>query len=201
MADTDFDNGPVTKRTHNFFLTKSIQRSYNYFVYFSKSDKLANMLRWTSDDIEQTLDMYATSVELPSGYEFKKEYYEIGNFKKSFPVYDHNGFEFTIKMEEDAQGSVKYLIGVLNEAIINSGGYYNGFKNSVIDDLEISVYRHDGTNIYRAHFENVYLMKASTPTYSYNSNEKIEYDLTFNADHFHVEWGTAARNSNYQAPL
>lgn len=198
MAVDDLDNGELTRRTRHFYSNKSIQRSYNYMVYFSKSTKIQNMLNCSTEDLERTLDIYATNVELPSGYEFKKEYYEIGPFKKSFPVLDHNGFEFTIKLEEDSEATVKNFINVLNRSIIGSSGYYNNFSNAVIDELEISVYRHDGTNLYRVFFQNCYLLKASTPSFSYNTNEKIEYDLTFNADHFYVEYGTASGNSDYQ---
>lgn len=197
--DLDKDNGELTRRVRHFYSNKTIQRNYNYMVYFSKSTKLQNLLRCTTEDLEKTLDLYATNVELPSGYEYKKEYYEIGPFKKSFPVLDHNGFEFTIKLEEDSEATVKNLILVLNRAIIDSNGYYNNFSNVVLDDLEISVYKHDGTNLYRVFFQNCYLLKASTPSFSYNTNEKIEYELTFNADHFYVTYGKAASNSDFQA--
>ena len=199
MSDSVPDNGEITRRTRHFYTHKTIQRSYNYLVYFSLSNSLIRKLGSTQNELER-LDMYATSVELPGGYDFKKEYYAVGSFVKSFPVLDHNGFEFTIKFEEDDQGTVKNLINVLTRSIIDSNGYYKKFNDAVVDNIIISTYRHDGTNVYKAFFENAYLLKSSNPTFSFNSSEKIEYDLTFNADHFHIDFGTAANNSNFQAP-
>lgn len=179
------ENEPLTNRTRSFYTHKEIQRSYNYIVYFSKS-VMRNL--FPSDMSDEQKDLYATSVELPAGYDFKKEYYTIGPFIKSFPVLDHNGFEFTIKMEEDDRGTVKRLIELLNRRIINGSGYYNSYSNMVIDSIIISVFKSDGKSIYKARFKNCYLLKSSVPTYSYNSSEKIEYDLTFNADHFETEF-------------
>lgn len=178
-------NEPLTNRTHSFYTHKEIQRSYNYIVYFSKS---VMRTLFPSNFSDEHKDLYATSVELPAGYDFKKEYYNVGPFIKSFPVLDHNGFEFTIKMEEDDQGTVKRLIELLNERIISGNGYYNSYSNMVIDAIIISVFRPDGMNVYTARFKNCYLLKSSVPNYSYNSSEKIEYDLTFNADHFETEF-------------
>lgn len=176
---------PLTNRVHSFYTHKEIQRSYNYIVYFSKSF----MRRlFPSNFTDEQRDLYATSVELPAGYDFKKEYYTIGSFIKSFPVMDHNGFEFTIKMEEDDQGTVKKIIEKLNQQIINSNGYYNTYSDMKIPEIQISVFRPDGLNVYKAKFKNCYLLKSSVPTYSYNTSDKIEYDLTFNADHFETEY-------------
>ena len=174
---------PLTNRVRSFYTHKEIQRSYNYIVYFSES--FMGTL-FPEDFSNAHKDLYATSVELPAGYDFKKEYYTIGPFIKSFPVMDHNGFEFTIKMEEDDQGTVKRIIEQLNKQIINDRGYYRRYSQMVIPEIQISVFRQDGSSIYKAMFENCYLLKSSVPTYSYNTSDKIEYDLTFNADHFHT---------------
>lgn len=175
---------PLTTRTHTFYNRKEIQRSYNYIVYFSD---LYDLGLFPSDMTEDGLvDVYATSVELPAGYDFKKEYFNAGPFMKSFPVLEHNGFEFTIKCTEDDRGTIRSLIEGLNRRIITENGYYKSYDNMVISEIRVSIFRPDGLNINNVFFENCYLLKSSVPTFSYTTSDKIEYEITFNADHFHT---------------
>lgn len=181
------DKNALTTRTHSFYNRKEIQRSYNYIVHFSKLydyDIFPSNL--CSDEL---IDVYANSVELPAGYDFKKEYYHAGPFMKSFPVLEHNGFEFTIKCTEDDRGTIRALIETLNRRIINENGYYNHYSNMAIPEIIVSILRNDGTEIKSVHFENCYLLKSSVPTFSYTTSDKIEYELTFNADHFNTQDG------------
>jgi hypothetical protein len=182
--------GPVTNATRSFFTRKTIQRSYNFLVRFD----LSNSLQGTN-----LSEFHAVSVELPN-YEFKKESYQIGSFVKSFPVLDHNGFEFTMKFEEDDVGTISNLIDNLTRLIIKPNGYYNTISRSVIDNIIVSVHRSDGVNVCTYVFNNCFFMKASTPTYSYDNNEKIVYDITFNADHFIKYYGKAHLVPNYDSP-
>lgn len=185
------NNEPLTTRTHTFYNRKEIQRSYNYIVYFSN---LNNSGLFPKDMINDGLiDVYATSVELPAGYDFKKEYFNAGPFMKSFPVLDHNGFEFTIKCVEDDRGTIKSMIEALNKRIINDSGYYNSYDKMVIPEIEVHIFRNDGTTISKVKFENCYLLKSSVPTFSYTTSDKIEYEITFNADHFHTSDGPGKR--------
>ena len=189
------DNGPLTLSTGKFYLNKSIQRSYNYVVVFELSD-----IGHTGGSGHLAENYYyATSIEIPN-YEFKDEEYRIGSFVKTFPVLEHHGFAFTIKFEEDDQGTIQGLIDKLTIRNINASGYYNTYSNTVLDHIDVDVYRPDGTRVYRRTFYNCYYLKSSTPTYSYNTSEKIEYDITFKADHFETAYGTAHTNNNYSAP-
>ena len=182
--------GPVTFGAFNFYSKKTIQRSYNYLVRFDMSNTLENSLA-------KKLEYYhSTSVELPN-YEFKKEEYRVGNFVKTFPVLDHNGFEFTIKLEEDDQGTISNFIDFLVHKNIGSDGYYKTLANTIIDRIVVDVQRSDGVVVYKHHFEKCYFLKASTPTYSYNTSDKIEYDITFNADHMFKEYRKASNDPDY----
>jgi len=191
------DNGPVTQTTRSFYQTKSIQRTYNYHIYFENSS-LSNLIDNNAWNFNNS-HYYATSIEVPN-YEFKDEEYRIGSFVKTFPVLEHHGFAFTIKFEEDDQGTIQSLIDKLTRKNIKSSGYYNTYANTVIDQIQVSVFRPNGTNIYKRNFFNCYFLKSSTPTYSYNNSEKIEYDITFKADHFETTYGTAHFDEDYNAP-
>lgn len=178
IFNEDVSRGPVSFGASRFYSKKTIQRTYDYLVRFDKSGS------FSGNASGKPLEFYhAVSIELPT-YEFKKEEYKIGNFVKTFPVLDHNGFEFSIIFEEDDIGTISTLIEFLQRRIINAEGYYSSNYSTVIDNLWVEVHRSDGFDVYEYAFENVYFLKASTVTYSYNSSEKVEYTITFNADHF-----------------
>ena len=176
--------GPLTERQNSFFRNKTVQRAYDFIVYFGESG---------NSEVSNLKSYMCTGIEMPE-YSFKKEYMYYGPFVKSFPILDHNGFEFTLKLEEDEYGSVKTLIQYLTNKNIKKSGYYNTYKDTVIPQIVASVYRNDAVNIYKNHFRNCFFLRSSTVNYTWNSSEKIEYDLTFNCDHFFTQW-------NEQIPL
>lgn len=181
--------GPTTAATRSFFTRKTIQRSYNFMVRFDLCSD--GFIR------EEVFEHHAVSVELPN-YDFKKEEYRIGPFVKNFPVLDHNGFEFTIKFEEDDIGTISTLIDKLTRRNIKSTGYYNDLAHTVIDNIVVVVSRDDGVRVCSYTFKNCFMLKASTATYSYDVNEKIVYDITLNADHIIKDYGKANTNPNYE---
>jgi hypothetical protein len=149
------------------------------------------------NDSFEIREHHVISVELPN-YDFKKEEYRIGPFVKNFPVLDHNGFEFTIKFEEDDTGTISNFIDMLTRKNIRASGYYNTFANSVIDNITVEVSRMDGIRVCSYNFKNCFMLKASTATYSYDTSEKITYDITFNADHILKDYGKAYNTENYE---
>lgn len=180
------DNGPLTNRVNNFFEFKTIQRAYNFIVYFDESGCY---------ELENLPSFLCTGVEIPE-YSFKKEYVHYGPFMKSFPILDHNGFEFTMKFEEDEYSSVKGLIQDLTHKQIKQNGYYKPYKSTVIPQIVASVYTHDAWNAYKVHFVNCYFLKASTANYAWSSSDKIEYDITFNCDHYYIQVQEQVPQSN-----
>jgi len=179
------DNGPLTNRILNFFTNKTIQRQYNFLVYFDES---------IGGDVFGKLGAFhCTGVELPE-YSFKKEYIYYGNFMKSFPILDHNGFEFTMKFEEDEDSTIRSFIQKLIRRQIGSGGYYKSYKETVLDQIVISVYTADAWNSFKIYMKNCYFLKASTANYAYSSSDKIEYDITFNCDHYVIVPHQGAKN-------
>lgn len=168
------DGGSLTNRTSNFYVRKEIQRSYNFMVYFDESDSVFRGME----------SFHAISVELPN-YGFRKEDAIIGPFTKTFPVLDHNGFEFTMKLEEDDNGSVNNLIQKLIRKNIDEDGFLRHYTQTVLDNIVVTVYQSDADNVRKVKFKNCYFMKASTAQYSYEDSKQITYDLTFNADHYY----------------
>lgn len=192
MSNIFNDGGPLSSKTLNFYTKKTIQKTYNFMVYFDMSDSIKNML----GSHDMISEIHATDVEVPS-YDFKKEILNIGPFIKSFPVLDHNGFEFTIKVDEDDQGRIRNFVNLLTRRIIRPDGYYNSYRNTVIDQIVVSIFRHDAANVNRIYFKNCYFMKASTSNFSYSTNEKLTYDLTFNSDHNRIYFGDSANIDDY----
>jgi len=180
--------GPITNSTRSFFTRKTIQRTYNFLVRFDLSDNL--------QDRYELFEYHAVSVELPN-YDFKKEEYRIGPFVKNFPVLDHNGFEFTIKFEEDDIGTISNFIDRMTRRNIKPDGYYNTLYNTVLNNIVVEVTRNDGVRVCSYIFKNCFMLKASTATYSYEASEKISYDITFNADHILKDYGKAHNVPDY----
>ena len=177
------NRGPITSTTRNFFIRKTIQKAYNFMVRFD----LGSVSNFNGELFEH----HAVAVEIPN-YDFKKEKLEVGPFVKTFPVLDHNGFEFTIKFEEDDQGTISSFVDWLINRNINSDGYYRTHTNTVVSNIVIDVSRDDGMVVCRHWFQNCYFMKQSTINYDFSVNDKITYDITFNADHYWKEYKEAA---------
>ena len=178
------DGGSLTTRTANFFERKSIQRSYNFMVYFDESGLDTGLAETDRTGVFSDMDAFhAISVELPN-YAFDRGEMNYGPFFKKFPVLDHNGFEFTIKFEEDDEGRVKNMIHKLVRRNIRSDGYLKPYSETVIPNIVVSTYRPDGKNVNKTYFKNCFYMKSSTPSFSYEDGKQIFYDVTFNADHY-----------------
>lgn len=174
----DGGSGSLTNRIASFYQDKTIQRAYNFLVYFNEVGLSPHI-----NPFSNLNSYHAVSVELPN-YEFKKEDQVIGPFVKSFPILSHNGFEFTVKFEEDSDGNVENLIRKLIMRNIDSDGYHRSFSETMIPNIVVSVFQANGDNVRKVHFKNCYYLKASTANFSYEEGKQIFYDITFNADHF-----------------
>jgi hypothetical protein len=174
------DGGPLTDRVRTFYQHKEIQRAYNFLVYFNLSDD-----EFTKGG-PPLAPFHAVSIEIPN-YTFDKDWLEAGPIKKAFPILKHDGFEFTIKFEEDNQATIQKLIRRLTSRNLDSLGFNRPYKNTVLDEIVASVYTQDAWNIYKIYFKNCFFMRASTANYDFYSGDKIAYDITFNADHYVIQ--------------
>lgn len=200
------DNGALTNRTREFYLYKTIQRSYNFLVMFDEAWSMSksNDGSWNSADPtdygqmlwEDMSSYHAISVDIPD-YQFQKEQFKAGPFVRTFPVLNHEGFNFSIRMEEDYEGRVKSLIMGLTSKIINQYGYYNSLSEACIPNIVVDVYKPNGKNVWKIKFENCYFLKAEGANYDFNTNEKIVYTLEFNCDHYLIIAGEGALHQSY----
>lgn len=173
------DGGPLTERVRTFYERKEIQRAYNFLVYFNMSDEIF----WKEGPA--LASFHAVSIEIPS-YTFDKDWLDAGPIKKAFPLLKHDGFEFTIKMEEDKVASVNKLIRRLTSRNVDSEGFNRPYKETVLSEIVASVYTQDAWNVYKIFFKNCFFLRAQTANYDFYSGEKITYDITFNADHYEI---------------
>lgn len=184
------DGGPLTSRVRNFYDRKEIQRAYNFLVYFDASDEIF------MKGGPKLAAFHAVSIEIPN-YTFDKEWLDAGPIKKAFPILKHDGFEFTIKMEEDKVATIQKLIRRLTSRNIDSLGYNRPYKDTVISQIVASVYTQDAWNIYKIYFKNCFFLRASTANYDFSSGDKIVYDITFNSDHYEIIDGIAIDANKY----
>jgi hypothetical protein len=188
------DDGSLTNRTREFYLFKTIQKAHNFMVMFDETWTPGYMAADYGQVAWQDMSSYhAISVDIPD-YQFQKEQFKAGPFVNTFPVLNHEGFNFSIKMEEDYNGRVKALILGLTSKIIADNGYYNALDIAMIPQIVVDIYRPDGDNIWKVKFLNCYFLKADGGNYDYSSNEKITYTLEFNCDHYTIEGAHGALN-------
>lgn len=173
------DGGPLTDRVRTFYQHKEIQRAYNFLVYFDLSDNI-----FTKEG-PSLASFHAVSIEIPN-YTFDKDWLDAGPIKKAFPILKHDGFEFTIKFEEDEQATIQKLIRRLTSRNVDSLGFNRPYKDTVLSEIVASIYTQDAWNIYKIYFKNCFFLRASTANYDFYSGDKITYDITFNADHYEI---------------
>lgn len=189
------DDGSLTNRTREFYLFKTIQKAHNFMVMFDETWNNESETPDYSQIVWEDMSSYhAVSVDIPD-YQFQKEQFKAGPFVNTFPVLNHEGFNFSIKMEEDYNGRVKSLIIGLTSKIIADTGYYNALDIAMIPQIVVDVYRPNGDNVWKIKFLNCYFLKADGGNYDYSSNEKITYTLEFNCDHYFIEGNRGAMNS------
>jgi hypothetical protein len=141
------------------------------------------------------------SCEIPF-FKFSKQKQQLGPFVNSFPILDHDGFEFTIKFEEDNHGTIHSLIEHFSNRNIDKDGYYRPKEERYIgadakkgETFKIKIERNERnlgawdktfTTVY---FKNVYFLTASTASFSYDATAALTFDLTFNCDYYEIDYG------------
>ena len=204
----------------HFFRHKAIQPSFLFYVtiYDEQLNKFLNGGGRTPLNTEEQIksgaggstfghdgikEWMVASCELPF-YDFNKEY---SNYSKAsgaintFPQLNHDGFEFTIKFEEDNHGTIQSLIHHFSNRIIDSDGYYRPKKQRIIGDasnggiFELRIERNErnrgawAKTFTTVTFFEAYFLKSSTASFSYDATDKVTYDITFNCDYYRVDYG------------
>lgn len=167
----------ITMNLNQFFYQKEPQKTYKFKVYFLDSGKY----RPNGDSIPQIRNFDVTNISLPT-YSFKKEIQKFGNFPKSFPVLDHDGFEITILFEETADHRVGRFVNWLQRKIMQSDGIYNPPDRSKFDRMIVRILNDFDQVVAEYVFPNVYFLRLQNVIYDYSTNEITRYEITFGGD-------------------
>lgn len=177
---------------------KSVQRSWQFFgmfIYnpFSNETKFAannvgifggntNLVKSINKDFPPIIQpFHILDVTIPT-YQFERVNMMYGQVPRSFPVLKFEGFEFTVNLEEDEQGTVEYFINWLQRRVIDNKGYYNAPEKVKIPAFVLEVQDKMGIpNVYYT-FHDIYFLQASEANYSYTGNESIKRSITFGCD-------------------
>lgn len=168
---------------------KSIQRSYSFAVDF-------NLKNATATDNDNNLEAifggsykiepyHIKNVVLPQN-SFKKEIQKIGIFPKTFPVFESDGLELRMDLEEDAKHQIATFILYLQKRIVSERGIYQYPSKSAIPSIVVYVNDFQNNVVASYKFVDCYFLNATEPTYSYESNEAIAYSLIFGCDYYEL---------------
>lgn len=191
-----------------YYNNKSILKTFNFSVIIVHDDSGNHTYLPNGEKIPKIEDIHILDVEIPQ-WEFKKEVVQYGPYKRTFPVLNHDGFEFTITFEEDTNGTISRFINYLQRKIIlNDGsGRYVAPKISRLDNIIIDVENDKKEVVMRFDFKECYYLKSSTLNFNYNSNDSVKYQITFNCDfpiiQMSEEFGTPRLdplNTSFQFP-
>lgn len=180
---------------------KSVQRSWQFWCFFlydpfSSESKAALAgvgnfgLRNFGSSLASSLNkdfppiiqpFHVLDVTIPS-YKFQREVMMYGQVPRSFPVLDFKGFEISITLEEDEQGTVAYFINWLQRRIIDNKGYYNAPNKVKIPGLVIEIQDKMGIPVVYYIFHDIFLTNVDDVQYSYTDSGTIKRNITFACD-------------------
>lgn len=179
---------------------KTIQRSYQFLVKFNtgpvragkaiKNQEISNsgFLSQFDNDGSALPEWYVKSVVLPQ-HSFKKELQPLGIFPRTFPVYESDGMELRIEIEEDENHNVANFIQYLQKRILNEDGIYSAPIDAMLRSIEVLIINNNSKNAAAKYiFPRAYFLNATEAAYSYNSNEPISYVITFGCDTYTLQY-------------
>lgn len=176
-----------------FYKKKSIQKSYNFRVFFNDTNTKTAIL----DPIPLTEQYHVTKITLPH-WDFKKEVMYYGPYPRSFPVLTSDGFELTITFEEDDSGTISKLINWLQRRIISNKqgriGLYESPGPMKSLSIIIQILDDTGREVSKYEYKGCYFLKASDISLDYSSNESVKIDITFGTDNLNFNMDIGAES-------
>ena len=115
-------------------------------------------------------------------YSFNKNTMMYGQVPRSYPTLDFDGFQLTIELEEDEQGTVEYFINWNQRNIIDSDGYHNAPNKVKMRAFTVEVQDKRGIPVVYYVFHDLFYLGANDSNYSYAGNGSIKRSLTFACD-------------------
>jgi len=165
---------------------KSIQHSFRFFVtlfdnplsrLLSKGGKIS-----TNGPMPIIRSYHVTNVTIPH-YEAEPIVQVYGQVPRSFPsLKTEEPLKVTISFEEDENGTIAYLVNWLQRSIMRKDGLYNNPVNMKFGFIAVEIQDKNGIPVVYYVFHDPYFLGTSNPTYDYNSNDAIKYDITFGVD-------------------
>jgi hypothetical protein len=183
---------PIEQKIYSkYFKNKTVQRSDKFLVTINENLDLtelssrqktrrANMLlrAGTMPVIEQ---YQVVNISIPN-FEFKKEIVNEGIFPRSFPVFEHSGFEFSILFEDDAYGTIPKFVNWCQRRIIDDNGIYYPFFLSKVGNILFEAFNEQDILIYSYDFRDSYFLRATPITFDYTSTVGQKISITFGCD-------------------
>jgi hypothetical protein len=185
----------ITNQLNDYYKNKTIQRAYGFVVSFVLPyNEITENITSKNSSLSRFLDQgerfpikpyHIKNVVFPRG-SYKKEIQKFGNISKTFPVYETDGHDIRIEMEEDQHNNISLFIEFLQKLIIDEYGYYNyPSKNRL--DIIIDVVDDNYNKVLTYKYKEGYFLDATETTLDYSTNEPISYTITFGSDLYETQ--------------
>ena len=192
--------------------SKTIQRNYNFFLSIENIDGITvdpeSITRGTNfigpeqetelfvpklfnknqteffqafEPMPKIERFHVRNVILPL-YPMKREVFKYGPAPRSFPVFDSDGLEMRMELEEDENGTIRRFIQWAHERVMDRDGLFRNPGLNKIDRIVVNITDWQGKDVVIYRFPNVYLLAADPVSFDYLGNDAIRYVLTFGVD-------------------
>lgn len=168
---------------------KSIQRDWQFWGFFLynpfsdfKFEGVTQTLKYVNKDFPPIIQpFHILGVTIPT-YSFEKKIMWYGTVPRTFPVFNFEGFDLAVQLEEDERGSVEYFINWNQRNMIDKDGYYTPPAQMKIKGFVLEVQDKSGLPVVYYIFHDMYFLGADDASYSYGSNDSIKRTVTFGVD-------------------
>ena len=164
----------MSNNLNPIFFEKSIVKLYNFTIDIIDNPN-------AKVKIPKIKDWHIINMVMQN-YNFKKDSIKYGALPKSFAVMDFDGFELSIRMEEDDKGTISKLINRLQRKIIKTNGVYEYPNNSKLSSIIIMILNDDGTPIHKYEFLEPVFLRSTTPQMDYSVNNSRIFEISFGSD-------------------
>jgi hypothetical protein len=160
---------------------KSIQRNYTFTV--SIFDQVQRDSTSPMPDIQT---YHVIDINFPT-FSFKKEKLQTGLLPTTFPVYDGEGFEFTITFEEDDNSTIQTFINWCQRQILTYTGLVNPPFISKPLMIGINIYDVSGQIVMSYRFDRCFFISVDDTKLDYRTHDSIKYNVKFGSDYYEIK--------------
>jgi hypothetical protein len=185
----------ITDQMNDFFRNKTIQRAYGFVVSFSIprtnrteeiTRKYSSLSRFNELGDRFPINGYHVKNAVLPKNSYKREIQKWGTLSRTFPVYETDGLELRLEMEEDSYSNISLFVEFLQKLIIDEYGFYqhpstNRF-NILLDVVDVN---HNKIITYK--YKESYFLNSTEATFDYSTNEPLSYTITFGTDLYEIQ--------------